>query len=144
MKRGEIILNSLSELDQFAQQIIQLIPTPGLVCLYGEMGTGKTTLISSICKHLGVHESEINSPTFSIVNEYLLSSEKRPVYHIDLYRLDNLEEAVEIGIEDIIDQQEWCFIEWPELLEPLLPENINKIYLQLVDSNKRKLIYLLN
>ena len=92
---------------------------------YGEMGVGKTTFIRAICEALGVRET-VTSPTFAIVNEYLiedLSSSLKKVFHFDFYRIRRLSEAYDMGFEDYLDSGHVCFIEWPELVEELLPED---------------------
>ena len=92
---------------------------------YAQMGAGKTTLIKEICRQLGSSD-HFSSPTYSIVNEYRIS-EQTKIYHIDLYRLKDVEEALSIGIEDYLYSNYYCFVEWPELVEHLLPEDTVKV-----------------
>ncbi len=93
---------------------------------YGEMGAGKTTLIKELAKKIGITDT-LSSPTFSIVNEYHLENDK--LYHFDCYRLNNVDEALDIGIEEYLDSGHWNLIEWPEKIENLLPESKTKIEL---------------
>lgn len=111
---------TLENLDTVAREILKHFPDSRVFAFYGEMGAGKTTLIKEICRVLGV-DNEVQSPTFAIVNEYLtLAGES--VYHFDFYRIKKLEEVFDIGYEDYVYSGCYCFIEWPELAEDLLPE----------------------
>jgi tRNA threonylcarbamoyladenosine biosynthesis protein TsaE len=93
------------------------------------MGSGKTTLIRALCKTLGVLDN-VSSPTFSIINQYEIPSNKNRVYHMDWYRLKNSRDAIEAGVADILeDAHSYCFIEWPEIAEELLPKKCQRIYL---------------
>lgn len=100
------------------------------------MGAGKTTLIKAIAKELGVSEMA-SSPTFSIVNEY--SGTKDKVYHFDLYRLKNEEEAYDMGLEEYFNENAWCFVEWPEMASNILPENVHTISISIIDEHAREL-----
>jgi len=104
---------------------------------YGQMGVGKTTLIKELCKSLGVLDN-ISSPTFSLVNEYQTANNDK-VYHFDFYRIEDEEEAFDIGIEDYFDSKNWCFIEWPENIENLLPLDAVEIHLSLLDDEQRNI-----
>jgi len=103
---------------------------------YGEMGAGKTTLIKEIAKNLGAGEA-LSSPTFSIVNEHVLDGEK--LYHYDFYRLESLDEALDIGIEDYLYSGHWNFVEWPEKIEKLLPGESTRIELTKNENGSRTL-----
>jgi tRNA threonylcarbamoyladenosine biosynthesis protein TsaE len=120
-----------------AQKVIALTLGRKVFALYGPMGAGKTTLVKEICRQLGSNDS-FSSPTYSIVNEYLVTKHFDKIYHIDLYRLKNMEEALIIGIEDYLDGQRYCFIEWPEIIESLLPPDTVKIEMK-VENNVREL-----
>ena len=101
------------------------------------MGVGKTTLIKEICKILGT-EDLTSSPTFSIVNEYITSNDET-IFHFDFYRIDNEEELYNIGVEDYFDSNHWCLIEWPSVVENLLPlENVN-VYLTVLEDGQRNI-----
>src|SRR4051812_5570638 len=102
------------------------------------MGAGKTTLIHAICTHLKITET-ISSPTFALINEYL-SPVAGTIYHMDWYRLKTDEEAIQAGMEDAILSKNYCFIEWAEKAEAILPDNTFKINIELVDENTRKII----
>ena len=111
---------------------------------YGEVGAGKTTLIKELCAWFRVEES-VTSPTYSIINEYEYrdTAEKAAyIYHMDLYRLKRIEEALDIGIEDHLDSEDYCFIEWPELIEQILPEEVLKISIEIVNDSERKIVIL--
>lgn len=126
-----------SELSEVARKLILNHREINTWCFYAEMGSGKTTLIKKIGMELGVMD-EMSSPTFSIVNEY--ETEKAgTVYHFDFYRLKDLTEAIDIGVEDYFYSGNLCLIEWPELVEPLLPEPNLKIYINLVNDKARSL-----
>ncbi|MDC8004034.1 tRNA (adenosine(37)-N6)-threonylcarbamoyltransferase complex ATPase subunit type 1 TsaE [Aureisphaera galaxeae] len=116
---------TLQELPEVAGMVLSNAPTKTLL-FYGEMGVGKTTLIKELAKKLGVQDT-ISSPTFSIVNEYLLEADK--LYHFDFYRLEAEEEALDIGIEDYFDSGHWNFVEWPEKIASLLPDGSTTIEL---------------
>lgn len=114
--------SSLSELDEIAKRIIDFSKEKKVVLFYGEMGAGKTTLIKIICKLLHV-EDLTSSPTFSLVNEYYSPLLKDAVYHFDFYRLEDEEEAMDMGVEDYFYSNNYCLIEWPEKIPNLLPES---------------------
>lgn len=126
----------LSEGPIIAKEIIQN-STSKIILFYGDMGVGKTTLIKEICKILGT-EDLISSPTFSIVNEYITSNDET-IFHFDFYRIDNEEEAYNIGVDDYFDSNHWCLIEWPSVVENLLPlENVN-VYLTVLEDGQRNI-----
>ncbi len=111
-------VNSLDELDYVAANVISKSKPHTFFALYGEMGAGKTTLIKSFCKHLGVEEN-VSSPTFSILNEYLTTSGES-VYHFDFYRIKSEAEAFDLGYENFFYAKNYCFVEWPEKIPNLL------------------------
>lgn len=127
------ICYGIDEVEQVVKQLIENTKTKTLL-FYGDMGVGKTTLIKTIVKILG-SEDEVSSPTFSIVNEYKLKDEK--IYHFDLYRINDLEEAYNFGIEDYLDSEHWKLIEWPEKIESILYDDFDKIEIKLDPKNKR-------
>lgn len=108
----------LNKLRETANYLMQLAGNCRVWLIHGEMGTGKTTLIKAICAQLGV-EDNVTSPTFSIINEYRSATE--PVYHFDFYRVKTLQEALQAGVEEYFYSGHYCFIEWPEIILPILP-----------------------
>ena len=117
----KIVVNCISELNEISQSIINRIGDKDIICFYGEMGVGKTTLIKLICEKLGVKDN-VSSPTFSIVNEYILS-EDQSIFHFDFYRMEKEEEAFDMGYEDYFYTDALCFVEWPEKTFGLLQAN---------------------
>ena len=109
-----------------------------IITFAGGMGSGKTTLIKQMCKHLGV-STATSSPTFSIVNQY--HSPTGPIYHFDCYRLKSETEALDMGIEEYLDSGQWCFIEWPEKIQNLLPEKHTAIQIETDNEGLRTLRY---
>ena len=127
----KIKINSINEINEAARQFIQSIGDHKVLAFYGKMGAGKTTFTKAICEELGV-EDVITSPTFSIVNEYttntkLLTPNVQPIYHFDFYRIKKLDEFFDMGGEDYFYSGNICFIEWPELIEEVLPEEAVKV-----------------
>jgi len=130
----ELLINTPDELDATAASILSFAPHNRIFLFYGDMGAGKTTLIKSLCKSLGVTDN-ISSPTFAIVNEYAASNTK--VYHFDFYRLKTETEAMDMGFEEYLYSGNYCFIEWPEKIPELLPENYISIKIQVVEDGAR-------
>ena len=124
---------SIDNIESVASAILKEA-TSKTILFYGDMGVGKTTLIKVLSKQLGSREN-INSPTFSIVNEYKLPDGL--IYHFDLFRIKNEEEALNFGIEDYLFSNQWVFIEWPEKLEGLLPDQSNNIQIKLNKDGSR-------
>jgi len=125
---------SLENLAEIASLIIATAKNKTIL-FYGEMGVGKTTLIKEICKQLKV-EDTISSPTFSLVNEYK-TSKNISVYHFDFYRITNQEEALDMGIEEYLYNNDWCLIEWPQNVENLLPLESVEIHLANLENGQR-------
>lgn len=132
---SEIAIKNIEELPDAVGAFIAGNKPGRVYAFYGPMGVGKTTFISEMCRQLG-SEDDANSPTFSIVNEYLTDS-WGTVYHLDCYRLDSEEEAFDAGVEDIFDSGQTCFVEWPERIEGLLPEDAVVVELRLGENNER-------
>ncbi|MEP5341466.1 MAG: tRNA (adenosine(37)-N6)-threonylcarbamoyltransferase complex ATPase subunit type 1 TsaE [Algibacter sp.] len=129
------IVYTLNELESVAKQLIENVSTKTLL-LYGDMSVGKTTLIKAIVKALGCAD-DVSSPTFSIVNEY--KTVDSLIYHFDLYRINDIEEAYNFGIEDYLYSNNWSIIEWPEIAKDILPDRFNRIDLTLNDDKTRTL-----
>lgn len=128
---------TLDQIHQTANAFLKATEGKTIFAFYGAMGAGKTSFIKAICEELGV-EDVINSPTFAIVNEYGIPK-GGCIYHFDFYRINKLEEAYDMGYEEYFDSGEYCFIEWPELIESLLPEDCTKVYIQELPDGKREI-----
>jgi tRNA threonylcarbamoyladenosine biosynthesis protein TsaE len=124
----EIKIKSIEEIAVAAKEFVTAMGDRKVFAFYGKMGAGKTTFIKAVCEELGV-EDVINSPTFAIVNEYV-DGKGEPVYHFDFYRIKNLQEVLDIGYEDYVYSGHVCFMEWPELLENLLPDDAVKVTIE--------------
>lgn len=120
-------LQTLDDLRPAARSFVkEVLERTSVVAFYGKMGAGKTTFIKAVCEELGVTDV-VNSPTFSIVNEYRADGSGEPVYHFDFYRIDRIEEAYDLGYEDYFYSGAVCLIEWPELIEDLLPADTVRV-----------------
>ena len=126
---------AITQIDQAAQQVVEACGGASVWLFEGSMGAGKTTLIKAICRELGV-ESNVQSPTFSIVNEYVAKN-GRVIYHFDCYRLKSQIEALDIGIEEYLDSGNLCLIEWPDKIESLLPSGCAKVQLTALHDQRR-------
>lgn len=124
----EIKINSLDNIQAAATEFVTAMGDNTVFAFYGKMGAGKTTFIKAICEHLGVTDV-INSPTFAIINEYRSESGEL-IYHFDFYRINKVEEAFDFGYEDYFYSGALCFIEWPELVEDLLPLDVVKVKIE--------------
>ena len=120
----EIKIQNIDTIRESAREFIQNIGDSKVFAFYGKMGAGKTTFVKAICEELGV-EDVITSPTFAIVNEY--EAHDQSIFHFDFYRIKRLEEVYDMGYEDYFYSGALCFIEWPELIEDLLPEDAVKV-----------------
>ncbi len=130
---------NIENIDAIAKQIIEKIDK-NLVLFNAEMGAGKTTLIKALCKQLGA-KGTMSSPSFSIVNEYFLTSNKL-IYHFDFYRINDPSELFEIGIDDYISSKHLCFIEWPNIAKDFLPKDAHTLCINILDEKSRELIFL--
>jgi tRNA threonylcarbamoyladenosine biosynthesis protein TsaE len=132
----KIISESEDETRKLGSEFAKMLGETDIAAFYGELGSGKTQFIKGICSELGV-KNVVNSPTFVIVNEYDYANGKK-IFHFDLYRMKNTEEVIDLGFEDYFDKG-LILIEWPELIENLLPGSIHKVYLSHYgnDSNSR-------
>lgn len=131
----EIIIDNIDRIPDAATQFIAHMGEEKLFAFYGEMGAGKTTFIAEVCRQLGSTEDS-GSPTFSIVNEYS-DADGNPIYHFDFYRLDSPAEALEIGAEDYFYSGNLCFMEWPERIGSLLPEEAVKVGIEELPDGRR-------
>ena len=125
----------LSEIDSVAMQLLSTVKSKTLL-FYGEMGAGKTTLIKALVHALGAPDMA-SSPTFSLVNEY--QTEQGKIFHFDFYRIDDEAEALDMGIEDYLNTTSWKFIEWPQKIENLLDEDVQKLEVSIETEERRKL-----
>lgn len=132
----EIAINTLEHLSDAAKIFAEHIEQGRVYAFYGKMGAGKTTFIKAVCEALGVTDV-VNSPTFAIVNEY--DCEQFPVYHFDFYRIKSVEEVYDLGYEDYFYGNGICLIEWPELVESLLPEDAIHVNITVNDDDSRLL-----
>lgn len=134
----KLLLKDLSDIETVAHEFVKNIGDNNVYAFYGKMGVGKTTFIKAICKVLGVTEP-ITSPTFAIINEYT-RGDGNPIYHFDFYRIRSINEAYDFGYEDYFYSGNLCFIEWPELVEPLLPENVIRVKIELKENEQRSIV----
>ena len=131
------IFYNIAEIDQISKNIISEFSS-NIICFEGEMGAGKTTLIKAIVKILDGDDA-VQSPTFSLVNEYHKKDGSLLGYHFDFYRIEDISEALDIGLEDYLNQDCYVFIEWPEKIEELLPDEVQLISLEIAGPDLRKL-----
>ncbi len=135
-----IHVNSLAELPEAAEKFVEQMGDETVYAFYGEMGAGKTTFINALCRRLGVEDDVANSPSFAIINEYRSDETAELIYHFDLYRLENIDEALEIGVEDYFDSGALCLLEWPERIEDILPDDTVKVEIRVNDDHSRDII----
>ena len=131
----DIQIPSLEYLSQAAKSLIPFLHEYKVIAFYGSMGAGKTTFINALCNELGVTDN-MNSPTFSIVNQYDVKG-KNSIYHFDFYRINRIEEAFDFGYEDYFYSGNYCFIEWPEKIESILPTDTLKVYISEQEDGSR-------
>lgn len=131
---------SLNDLEQTAREVWESIQHSRILAFHGEMGAGKTTFIHALCDVKRVKDI-VGSPTFSIINEYAFmeNGKEKMIYHIDLYRLKNEQEAIGAGVEDCLYSDHICLLEWPEKISSLLPEETSHFYLSIIDETTRRL-----
>ena len=134
--RHELKIESLERIDAAAEEFLMQIGERRIVAFYAPMGAGKTTFTNAVCRALGVREDAVSSPTFAIVNEYR-TRDGEPVYHFDFYRIEKIEEALDLGFYDYIDSGYLCLMEWPENIEPILPEETLRVRISVADDLSR-------
>jgi len=132
----QITIKSLDGIQEAARQFIHSMGPGKVFAFYGKMGAGKTTFIKAICEELGVKDV-ITSPTFAIVNEYTTEPDGESIFHFDFYRIKKLEEVYDMGYEDYFYSGALCFLEWPELIDDLLPEDAVKVTIKANDDGTR-------
>lgn len=133
----EITIKSLDTIQEAAKEFINRMGEGKVFAFYGKMGAGKTTFIKALCETLGVKDV-ITSPTFSLINEYT-DGKGNSIYHFDFYRIKKLEEVYDMGYEDYFYSGNLCLLEWPELIEEILPENVIKVTIEEQTDGTRKL-----
>ena len=131
-------IDNIEELSQVSDLLISLRDKSNIIAFYGNMGAGKTTLIKNLCAKLGVQD-EVNSPTFALVNEYQTDTFDS-IFHFDFYRIKSLEEVFDIGYEDYFYGGSLCLLEWPELIDPLMPEHFIKVEITLGETDTSRKI----
>ena len=133
-----IVIKDIEHIREAAREFIEHIGDRRVFAFYGKMGAGKTTFVKAICEELGV-EDVITSPTFAIVNEYRSDETSELIYHFDCYRLKDIREALDFGAEEYLYSGNYCFIEWPKLIESLLPEDTVYIRITPLENGDREL-----
>lgn len=131
----KIVIKNLDEISTAAREFLKIMGENRVFAFYGSMGAGKTTFIKALCEELGVTET-VGSPTFAIINEYR-GGNGLPIYHFDFYRINKLEEVYDFCYEDYFYSGNLCLIEWPELVESLLPENTVRVSIQETEDGSR-------
>lgn len=135
----KIKIDSLSNIHEAAKTFLANMGESKVFAFYGKMGAGKTTFIKALCEELGV-EDVITSPTFALVNEYT-SGSGEPIYHFDFYRIKKIDEVYDMGYEDYFYGGNLCFLEWPELIEDLLPEDATKVHIVTEEDGSRTITF---
>jgi len=133
----EFTISEEKDLNKPVKWLFENIDDNHIICLEGQLGAGKTAFVKQAIAYLK-SKDEVTSPTYSIINEYHLENGK--LYHMDLYRLNSIEEALDIGIEEYLDSKNLCFIEWPEIINPILPLSTVYIKIDVIEDSSRKLI----
>ncbi len=140
----EFIIKTPEELPALVDQLLTFAGDRKKFFLIGDLGAGKTTFTKAICEKFKVKEM-VSSPTYSLINEYAYldkSGAEKLINHIDLYRLKDIDEAINIGIEDYLYNEDYCFIEWPEIIKPIAPEDVITIQFELLSDSSRKILFL--
>lgn len=135
----EITINSIDKIAQAARDFKAAIGDHRIIAFHGEMGAGKTTFIKALCAEFGVTDN-VASPTFAIINEYL-AGDGSTIYHFDLYRMETIADLQNIGVEDYFYSGNFCLVEWPELAEPLFPNNVLNVTITVLPDKTRKISF---
>ena len=135
-----IHVDSIAQLPEAAEKFVAVMDDRTVYAFYGQMGAGKTTFINALCRRLGVEDDVTNSPSFAIINEYRSDTTAELIYHFDLYRLEDIDEALEIGVQDYFDSGALCFLEWPERIEDILPDDTVRVDIRVNDDDSRDII----
>lgn len=136
-----IRIASTDDLNRAADEFVRLMDSLTVYAFNGEMGAGKTTFIMALLRRLGVGDDLAGSPSFAIINEYRSDTTAELIYHFDLYRLESLEEALDIGIEDYFDSGALCLLEWPERVADILPDDTVSVDIRVNDDGSRTLTF---
>ncbi len=136
-----IRIASTDDLNRAADEFVRLMDSSTVYAFNGEMGAGKTTFIMALLRRLGVGDDLAGSPSFAIINEYRSDTTAELIYHFDLYRLESLEEALDIGIEDYFDSGALCLLEWPERVADILPDDTVSVDIRVNDDGSRTLTF---
>ncbi|MCM1020643.1 MAG: tRNA (adenosine(37)-N6)-threonylcarbamoyltransferase complex ATPase subunit type 1 TsaE [Muribaculum sp.] len=136
----KINISSLDKIDEAAASFVNLMDCFTVFTFEGEMGAGKTTFINALARELGVDNDATGSPSFSLINEYRSDTTAELIYHFDLYRLENLEEAFDIGVEDYLESGALCLIEWPGIINDILPDDTVRVKLNVNPDLSRTLV----
>ncbi len=131
----KLVISDRSHLPEAARHFLRETSGSRIIAFYGQMGSGKTTFIKALCREMGVTDT-VTSPTFTLVNEYI-RPDGPPVYHFDFYRISKISEALDFGIEEYLDSGSPCFMEWPELIEPLLPPGTLRVSITVTADGSR-------
>ena len=135
-----IHVDSIAQLPEAAEKFVAVMDDRTVYGFYGQMGAGKTTFINALCRRLGVEDDVTKSPSCAIINEYRSDTTAELIYHFDLYRLEDIDEALEIGVEDYFDSGALCFLEWPERIEDILPDDTVRVDIRVNDDDSRDII----
>ncbi len=143
-KRLELVAKTEADLSGMVVKLLDFAGSRKIIALSGDLGAGKTAFTKAFCRHFDVKD-HVTSPTFSLVNEYSFvdqSGKEQTIYHLDLYRLRSVDEAYGIGIEDYLYSESYCLIEWPDIIEELMPDDIVYIKISILPDSSRKILFL--
>lgn len=133
------ITDAGQSLQDAAREFVETMGDRTVYAFHGDMGAGKTTFIAALSRALGVEDDDTNSPSFALINEYRSDTTAELIYHFDLYRLESLDEAMDIGVEDYFDSGALCLIEWPDVIADILPDDTVHVDIRVNDDNTRTL-----